>query len=157
MTDAEKLQWLIDRERIKETVYLYPVSIDAHDWKLFRSIFTDQIDVLLTDAARADRARQTIDADKFTKMVESVITSFRLTQHFLTDYHIEVKGDEATCFCYMQARHFPPKDKPEQRIWDMGGHYTYHLRRTADGWKIPKYTLIMTWETDRPRDLKIDL
>jgi hypothetical protein len=157
MADAEKLQWLFDREQIREAVYLYPVSIDTHNWKLFRSIFADQIDVLLTDAARADRPRQIVDADKFTKMVDSVISSFRITQHFLTDYHIEVKGDDATCFCYMQARHFPPSNKPQQQIWDMGGHYTYHLKRTPDGWKIPQYTLIMTWETNRPPDLKIDL
>ena len=157
MADAEKLHWLFDREQIREAVYLYPVSIDTHNWQLFRSIFTDQIDVLLTDAARADRPRQIVDADKFTNMVDSVISSFRITQHFLTDYHIEVKGDDATCFCYMQARHFPPSNKPQQLIWDMGGHYTYHLKRTPDGWKIPKYTLIMTWETNRPSDLKIDL
>ena len=157
MADAEKLHWLFDREQIREAVYLYPVSIDTHNWQLFRSIFTDQIDVLLTDAARADRPRQIVDADKFTNMVDSVISSFRITQHFLTDYHIEVKGDDATCFCYMQARHFPPSNKPQQQIWDMGGHYTYHLKRTPDGWKIPKYTLIMTWETNRPPDLKIDL
>jgi SnoaL-like domain len=104
MTDSEKLQWLYDREQIKEAVYIYPVSIDTHNWKLFRSIFTDQIDVLLTDAARAERPRQIVDADKFTRTVDRVISSFRVTQHFLTDYHIEVKGDDATCFCYMQAR-----------------------------------------------------
>jgi len=157
MTDSEKLQWLVDREQIRETVFVYPVAIDNHDWKRLRSIFTDQIDVLLTDAARADRPRHTTDADKFVKGVERVICSFRITQHLLTDYRIEVKGDEATCFCYMQARHFPPANKPGQEIWDMGGHYTYHLKRTADGWKIPKYTLIMTWETGRPTDLRIDL
>ena len=83
MTDSEKLQWLYDREQVKEAVYLYPVSIDAHDWKLFRSIFTDEIDVLLTDAARADRPRQTVNADKFAKMVDGVIGSFRITQHFM--------------------------------------------------------------------------
>jgi hypothetical protein len=157
MTDSEKIQWLFDREQVKETVYRYPVSIDNHDWKLFRSIFTDEIDVLLSDAARADRPRLKIGADKFTTMVESVITSFRITQHFLTDYHIEVNGDDAVCFCYMQARHFPPKDRPGQAIWDMGGHYTYHLKRAGSVWKIPKYTLIMTWETGRPSDLKVDL
>jgi hypothetical protein len=42
MTDAEKLQWLFDREQIKETVI--PDSVDAHDWKLYRSIFIDKIE-----------------------------------------------------------------------------------------------------------------
>jgi hypothetical protein len=26
MTDAERLQWLVDREQIRETVYRYPVA-----------------------------------------------------------------------------------------------------------------------------------
>ena len=157
MTDAESLQWLVDREQIRETVYRYPVAVDSRDWKLFRSLFTDEVDILLTTAARPARPRQIVKADNFTKGVDKVISSFQVTQHFLTDYHIEVKGDEALCLCYMQARHFPPKEKPGQPIWDIGGHYTYHLKRTADGWKIPKYTLMVTWETGRPSDLQLDL
>jgi hypothetical protein len=33
--------------------------------------------------------------------------------------------------------------------WDMGGYYTYNLVRTGDDWKIPKYTLTVTWEENR--------
>lgn len=157
MTDSEKLQFLFDRAQISETVHRYPVTVDARDWKGFRAIFTDEIDVLLSTARQADRPRQIVNADKFTEGVERVITGFQVTQHFLTDYKIEVRGDDATCLSYMYARHFPPKDKPAQGIWDIGGYYNYHLKRIGDGWKIPKYTLIVTWETNRPHELKIDL
>jgi SnoaL-like domain len=157
MTDPEKLQWLLDREQIREAVSRYPVTIDTRDWKGFRAIFTDAIDIHLTMAHRANRPRQTVKADDFAQAVEKVITSFSITQHFLTDYKIEVKGDAATCLSYMYARHMPPADKPSQAIWDVGGYYEFHLRRSADGWKVPKYTLILTWETGRPKDLSIDL
>jgi hypothetical protein len=46
----------------------------------------------------------------------------------------------------MQARHF----NEGQPTWDMGGYYTYNLVRTGDSWKIPKYTLTVTWEENRP-------
>ena len=157
MTDTEKVRLLFDREQIRETVYNYPVSIDTRDWKLFRSIFTDEIEIFLGVAARSNRPLQWVKADDFTQTVTAVITSFSVTQHMLSDYHIEVKGDEASCLCYMYARHFPPQDRPAQAIWDLGGHYIYHLKREGDGWKIPKYKLIVTWETNRPTDLKIDL
>jgi hypothetical protein len=157
MTDAEKLEVLYARMQISEAVHRYPVTVDSRDWKGFRSIFTDEIDVLLTTADRADRPRQHLNADKFTLAVEQVISNFQVTQHFLTDYHIEVRGDEASCLSYMCARHFPPKDKPAQAIWDIGGYYTYQLKRGGDGWKIPKYTLVITWETNRPHDLRIEL
>jgi hypothetical protein len=158
MTDAEKLQWLFDREQIRETVYRYPVSVDRRDWKLFRSIFTDEIEILLSTAARADRPHQIVNADKFTRATSKIMTSsFQITQHFLSDYQIEVSGNDSICFCYVQARHLPPKDKPEQQIWDIGGYYNFHLERTNDDWKIRKYTAIITWETNRPHDLTIDL
>jgi SnoaL-like domain len=47
MTDQEKLQMLFDRVQIGEAIHRYPVSIDSRDWKLFRSIFTDEIQVYL--------------------------------------------------------------------------------------------------------------
>jgi hypothetical protein len=158
MTDAEKIQWLFDREQIKETVYRYPVAVDSHDWNLFRSIFTDEVGILLSSAARADRPHQIVDAARFTRATSKIMTrNFQVTQHFLTDYHIEVDGTDATCFCYVQARHLPPKDKPEQQIWDIGGHYTFHLKRESESWKICKYSAIIDWEINRPADLTIDL
>lgn len=158
MTDSEKIRWLIDREQIKETISRYAVGIDTHDWKLFRSIFTDEIDILLSLASRADRPRQIVNADRFTRSADRLIAQvFAMTQHTLTNYQIDVQGDDATSHCYMQARHIPPKDRPTQPIWDVGGYYDFYLKRTAEGWKIWKYTLIVAWETNRPPDLKMDL
>lgn len=157
MSDADKIQWLMDREQIRATVAHYPISIDRRDWRLFRSIFTDEVEVLLTTTAGADRPHQRVKADRFTETVTRVITSFAATQHFLTDYQIEVKGDSAACLSYMYARHMPPNDRPAQAIWDIGGYYEYHLARAGDGWKVPKYKLIITWETNRPEHLKIEL
>jgi hypothetical protein len=157
VTDSQKIQLLFDRTQISEAVSRYPVSIDSRDWKLFRSIFTDEIEIFLGMATRANQSLRRVKADDFTKGVTEVISSFSMTQHFLTEYHVEVNGDDAVCVNYMQARHFPPQDRPAQAIWDMGGYYTYHLHRTGHGWKIPKYTLHITWETNRPAGLKIDL
>jgi hypothetical protein len=107
-------------------IHRYPVSIDSRDWKLFRSIFTD--------GPPADKpSLRTVRADKFTEQVTGVISRFAVTQHFLTDYHIEVNGNDAVCMSYMQARHF----NQGQPTWDMVGYYTYNLVRTDDGWKIP--------------------
>jgi ketosteroid isomerase-like protein len=150
MTDSETLQLLLDRARVGELVHRYPVSIDARDWAAFRSIFTDEIQVYL-GAPRKEVKLRSVTADQFTEQVTQVITRFDVTQHFLTDYHIEVSGNEALCLSYMQARHF----KQGQPTWDMGGYYTYHLVRAGESWKIPKYTLTVTWEENRPADLRI--
>jgi hypothetical protein len=150
MTDQEKLQLLFDRMQISEVIHHYPVSIDSRDWKLFRSIFTNEIQLYLGPPTDPLKLR-TVSADKFTEQVIGIISRFAVTQHFLTDYHVEVNGNEAVCISYMQARHF----NQGQPTWDMYGYYTYNLIRTGDGWKIPKYTLTITWEDNRPRDLNI--
>jgi hypothetical protein len=150
MNDSEKLQLLFDRTQIGEVIHRYPVSIDARNWKLFRSIFTDEIEVYLGPPVDNPKLR-TVSADKFAEQVTQVITRFDITQHFLTDYHIEISGNDAVCISYMQARHF----KQGQPTWDMGGYYTYHLVRSGDSWKIPKYTLTVTWEENRPAGIRI--
>jgi ketosteroid isomerase-like protein len=150
MTDTEKLQWLFDRAQIGEVVHRYPLSIDTRDWKLFRSIFTDEIEVYLGPPAPAPRMRR-VSADSFTEQVTTIISRFDITQHFLTDYHVEVSGDTAVWVSYMQARHF----KQGQPTWDMGGYYTYHLLRAGESWKMPKYTLTVTWEENRPSEIRI--
>jgi SnoaL-like domain len=150
MTDSEKLQLLLDRAQIGEVVHRYPVSIDGRDWKLFRSIFTDEIEVYLGPPVDTPKLR-TVTADQFTEQVTRVISRFDVTQHFLTDYHLEIKKNDAVCVSYMQARHF----KQGQPTWDMGGYYTYYLVRSDDSWKIPKYTLTVTWEENRPADFRM--
>jgi SnoaL-like protein len=155
MTDQEKLQVLFDRAEISEVVHRYAIGIDSRDWKLFRSIFTDEIEVWLGFATDAKPELRRRNADKFTEQAARVITQFAVTQHFLTDYHIEVNRNDAVCVCYMQARHFNPDGKGGQTVWDIGGYYTYHLTRSASGWKIPKYTLTLTWEENRPPGVRL--
>ena len=104
MTDREKLQVLFDRTQIGEVIHRYPVSIDSRDWKLFRSIFTDEIQVYLGPPTDKVKLR-VVSADKFTEQVTGVISRFAVTQHFLTEYHIEVNGNDAVCVSYMRARH----------------------------------------------------
>lgn len=154
MNDSEKIQLLIDRMEIGELVHRYPVSIDSRNWTLFESIFTERIKVCLGPASREPVYRD-ITAAAFTSDVTRIISQFAVTQHFLTDYHVEMDGGRALCSCYMQARHFNSDGAGGQAIWDMGGYYDYNLIKTAAGWKIDQYKLAITWELNRPPGLKI--
>lgn len=155
MSDQEKLQLLLDRMEITELVQRYATGVDLRDWKLFRSIFTDEIEVWLGSASAGEAALRRVNADKFTERMSRVIGRFAVTQHLLSNHRIAVKGDEATCIVYMQARHFPCKEDASQAVWDLGGYYTRHLVRTAEGWKIAKYTLTVTWMENTLPDIKL--
>ena len=56
----------------------------------------------------------------------------------------------------MQAEHFVSQDDSQLR-WTIGGYYVSELVRTADGWKLCKVTLNVTWSTGNPEVAAIAL
>jgi hypothetical protein len=161
MTDADriqqlekKLQLLTDRAEITELVHRYGVAADRRDWKLMRSMFTDEIEVWLGRHGHQPAEFRRVSADRFTGSGDKVLGRFLVTQHTLTDNHIEVSGDDAVCVCDMKARHFKKPDDADQKVWDIGGYYNFYLTRTTAGWKVAKYTLNITWSENTPPDMK---
>jgi hypothetical protein len=149
MDNHEALQLLLDRMAITELIHCYATGVDTGDWQLFRSIFTEDIEVWLGSAA-AEVPLRRVNADAFTERVSRTIGRFAVTQHLLSNHRITVQGDAAACIVYMQARHFPRPEEAHQAVWDIGGYYTHHLIRTAAGWKITQYTLTVTWTENTP-------
>ena len=58
MNDQEIAQLLLDRTAITELVHCYATGVDTRDWRLFRSIFTEEIEVWLGSTAAARRANR---------------------------------------------------------------------------------------------------
>jgi hypothetical protein len=150
MDNQETLQLLLDRTAITELIHCYATGVDTRDWQLFRSIFTEEIEVWLGSAVAGAVPLKRVNADTFTERVSRTIGRFAVTQYLLSNHRITVHGDTATCVVYMQARHFPRSEEAHQAVWDIGGYYTHHLIRTAAGWKIAQYTLTVTWTENTP-------
>jgi hypothetical protein len=161
MTDNERLQQLeakiqlvTDRAEIADLVHRYGTGADRKDWKFMRSMFTDEIEVWLGRAGQPIEFRR-VSADKFTSGGDKVLGRFLVTQHTLTTNRIDVTGDNAVCLCDMQARHFKKPDDAEQKPWDIGGYYTFYLKRTDSGWRVAKYSLNITWSENTPAGFKL--
>ena len=150
MNDQETMQQLLDRAAITELIHCYATGADNRDWKLFRSIFTDEIEVWLGSVPAEEAPLKRVSADTFAERASRVLGRFAVTQHVLSNHRITVQGDKATCIVYLQARHFPRPEEADQKVWDIGGYYTHHLTRTAEGWKIARYTLTVTWSENTP-------
>ncbi len=155
MNDQETMQLLLDRAAITDLVHCYATGVDTRNWRLFRSIFTDEIEVWLGGAAAGAGPLKRVNADTFTERVSRVIGRFAVTQHVLSNHRITVQGDTATCSVYMQARHFPQPEEASQAVWDIGGYYTHHLTRTSEGWKIAQYTLTIAWTENTPPGINL--
>ncbi len=151
MTDP-RLQLLLDRAEISDVVRAYATGLDRRDWALYRSIFTDEIEMDFRSVGiRAGSYR----ADDWVRDAARLFAGFAATQHTSTNHVHDVRGDRATCTSNMQAEHFvarEPGDGLEQGAdrWTIGGYYTNELVRTPDGWKLSKITLSVTWTRGNP-------
>lgn len=145
----DQVQLLIDRAAISDVVYAYATGLDRREWTVFRSIFTDTIEM---DFQSIGLPAIRIDADEWVRDTKRLFAGFAATQHTSTNHTHDVRGDEATCTSNMQATHFvdrQPNDGLENGAdcWTIGGYYIDELVRSAQGWKLAKVTLNITWQT----------
>ncbi len=133
---------LINRAAIADVIYSYAHAVDRRDWALYRSIFSDRIEI---DFFTWAGIRQTYSAAEWVAQVRETLSCFDSTQHTFTNLAISIDRDRATCIVNMTARHnLIVEDRAESQT--LGGFYTHHLERTAHGWRIAGCTLMITWE-----------
>lgn len=134
---------LVDRTRITDHVLRYATGIDRHDWKLYRSIFADQLTIDFSSWSGEPATR--MNADDWVAGVRATLEPFDATQHVLTNFVIGIDGAEATCSCYMAAHHHLVTGDLRE-MHSIGGYYVHHLRRAAESWLIHGTQLNVSWE-----------
>lgn len=127
---------------ITDTVYCYATGLDLRDWALYRSIFTEEVDMDFSAWDQVPPYR--IRADDLTENVRVYFAGLDATQHSMTNPRVRIEGDKARCIVYMQAEHFLEDQQPSRRFV-IGGYYADDLVRTADGWKLCAVKLSVLW------------
>jgi hypothetical protein len=156
---APDLQELSDRAAISDVVHAYATGLDRRDWKLYREIFSDEIEM---DFASVGMRPGRYAADDWVRDAARLFAGFEATQHTSSNHVHTLRGDSATCVSNMQAEHFIAAEEGdglarEQRRWTIGGYYTNELVRTTAGWKLAKITLSVTWSAGNPEVSRIAL
>ncbi len=151
MNDSE-LKLLMDRTAISDVVYAYATGLDRRDWPLYRSIFTDPIEMMFDSAGIRSG---TYSADDWVKSAKRLFAGFSATQHSSSNHTHEIRGDAATCVSNMQAEHFVAREDGDglaegAERWTLGGYYVNELVRLPDGWKLAAVTLNVTWRSGNP-------
>jgi 3-phenylpropionate/cinnamic acid dioxygenase small subunit len=140
----ERLEILWDREAVRDVVIRYATGIDRRDWEMYRSCFTNEVEIDFTSWTGG--SPNTFAVDQWVELVKRTLSGFISTQHTSTNHVITIERDKATCVSYMQAQHYFPNDEIEG-TYTIGGYYTNNLERTSAGWKIKKCKLTVTWTT----------
>jgi 3-phenylpropionate/cinnamic acid dioxygenase small subunit len=129
---------MIDREAIRDVLTRYGVSLDSRDWALFKTCFTK-------DAKAFYGEEPVIEGypgiEKFVRFYEDYMEA---SQHLISNFVIEIDGDEARTTCYLHAVHYLANTQGGD-TWSVGGYYTDQLIRTTQGWKIKSRKLTLTW------------
>jgi ketosteroid isomerase-like protein len=114
---------------ISEVVTGVGLYVDLRDWLRVQSMFASTV---ITDyTSLFQGAEQKSSNAALVRQWQTMLPGFDATQHLITNLAITGSGDTATVLSHVRATHWI-----ETRLWTIGGTYTHHLIRSADGWKI---------------------
>ena len=144
-TSEARLRQLLDRAEISDVQLRYATGTDSHNWELFRSCFTDEIEADFSEVVGLPAAR--VNADEWVKGLAPTMESFSATHHAMSNIVITFQDDNhATCVAHVQARHHKPNTTggSDQTVY---GFYTNQYERNSSGWRISKVKLNVSWMT----------
>ena len=141
MTDADKLAVLWDERGITRTMLDFGRALDAGDWPLYRSTFTD---VILVDFRRLTGSPEIrVAADDWTEFAEAILSPVR-RHHVYSNFHIRLDGERASALVYMTARHWKPTDLGTAE-YTQYGWYDVKLVRAGERWLIRRIKHDFQW------------
>jgi ketosteroid isomerase-like protein len=135
---------LADRAAIVDAVIAYSTAIDTRDWQALGALFTD--DGCWEYPGSGERL---FGPDAIVASISSRLGRFDATHHLNGNHSAVVRGDEAEHTCYYQAQHVR-HGLPDGEKFLVGGRYTDQLRRTLDGWRFTRRTIISVWTEGNP-------
>ncbi len=122
-----------DKAQITEVLIRYATGIDSKDWALFRTCWTDEVDIDYGDLGTFT------SADEFTTLMRQIHDGMGQTYHRISNPAVAVDGDRAVARCYVHALLMAVPGDSASWI-DALGHYDDELVRASDGWRIVKRT-----------------
>lgn len=115
-------------------------GIDGRDWDLYRSVFTDEVDIDYSSYRAGSVGRMTADA--WVNRARGLFPGLDASQHVLHNAWVQDEGDgQVAVRTTMRADHFLDGAR-----YTLGGHYLHRLHREGGRWTITGVTLTVTWQ-----------
>lgn len=131
---ADNVQYVADRIALMDVMLKYTKGVDNRDMALYRSVFTDDVDVV---GFGADTYH---GGDAWTAYVKTALEAYGPTQHMLGPQLATIDGDTAHCRTDVQALHYL-KDKPDTTL-TLWATYESDMKRVNGEWKISRHKLV---------------
>ena len=139
MTDQEFVR---DQAQIQRVLFDYAWGCDNGDWDLLRSIFTDDahLDYASTGGPAGGR-------DEVVAWLERSLTQLDFIQHVVSNFQIDVSGDNASGRAMFFATFRAPGSGG---VLFTGGYYALELVRNSNGWLLKRLSEDNRWMTGGP-------
>ena len=126
---------LLQEARIRRVLIRYATVIDERNPIGLTDVFTPD-GVAEYRGLGSFHGRQAI-----IDVVEAFLGSCGQTQHMVSNFRIDINGNEASAKCYLQATHAGcgAHDGKTMTVW---GEYTDKLKLCPEGWRIAHRELV---------------
>jgi ketosteroid isomerase-like protein len=137
---------VVDRLAISDVLDDYAHGVDTKDWDLVMSAFAPDATLDYSAFGGPSGSRQEVVA-----WISSLVTTFPLTQHLITNRRIKVDGDTATCTAELFAPMGSDAGEGKMNMLFTGGRYVDAFTKTPDGWKISHRSCENAWLGKGPK------
>ncbi len=137
-----------DKLAVAECVYRYATGVDTRDWAMYRSLFTDEVELDFSSYGPG-RPPVTMAADDWVAGLEPLFGGLAATQHMMSNPLVDLDGDSAQITMYVRAHHVLDPEDPES-FYTIGGYYRNRLVRERGNWKLARVNLNVTWRLGQP-------
>ncbi len=134
---------IADRLAIQDVMTRYATGVDTRDLDLLASCFA--ADVVASGFAAAGPV---VGRDAWLAFVAKALGRFGRTQHLIGNQVVDLRGDEATMTCYVQATHELAPDRTQ--LMTLWGAYEDEFRRMDGHWRIVAHRLESIVTETRP-------
>ena len=138
---------LVDQAEMIRIADAIDAAVDAKDWTLARSYFTDTITVDFTSLAGGEPA--TIPADGLIAAWSANLGPSKTSFHLRGNHRIAFTGPDAAVmlshgYAWNRLEAGALEENGGNPLWEVWGTYEHGFERTADGWRVNAMTFNAT-------------
>jgi len=140
----DELARLLDERTIVEVTHRYCAALDGRDWVALDRCFTPDAVAVYGGVAGEHHGLEAIKA-----VCRASLEPLDASQHLVGNHLVDLVGDTATSRCYVRAQHCR-RGLPGGDNFMVAGTYEDDWRRMAEGWRITRRVLAVTWTDGNP-------
>ncbi len=147
------VETLVDQAEMIRIADAIDAAVDAKDWTLTRSFFTDEITVDFTSLVGGDPA--TIPADGLISGWAGNLTAEKTSFHLRGNHRVTFEGDDRATrvshgYAWNRMERGALAENGGEARWEEWGTYEHSFVRTGDTWKVDAMTFVATAERGNP-------